>query len=201
MRKLVNTIAVAVCVGALAAPATALASGKLAGGGATGGGGGGSTTTTTTSGGGGTTSGGGGGTSGGGGGQVRGATDPTAPAPAPAPPPPPPGPACATFASTSAPVGYYLTWAALWNDYTVRSCSTGTQDVSVTVTNTNVATGNVDYTITVPYTIAAGQNISGVLDNDFAPFSTDYAVKMELRDEAGNLLDSSSLAVTTPPAR
>jgi hypothetical protein len=197
MNNLTRTAALSASVLAMAlAPAAAMASGKLAGGGATGGGGGGSTTTTVS----GAGSGGGGG--GGGGGQNRsGVNDTTVPAP---PPPPPPAPAttpCATLTSVTAPVGYYLTYAALWNDYTVRSCADGLEDISVHVTNTDRSDGSVDYDVTVPYSLLAGQNASGVLDNDFAPFNTDYDVKIEALDQSGNVLDSSSTVATTPPPR
>jgi hypothetical protein len=189
----------------VAAPAAVASGGKAFGGVATGGGGTTTTTTTTTTASGG--GGGGGGTAGGGGGggtqtQNRGATDPAqtttvAPAPAPAPS----GPACATFTSTSAPVGYYLTFAALWHDYQVKSCNTLSENVSVRATDVNRATGAADYTVTVPYGLASGGSVTGVLDNDFAPFSTTYDVKMEIVDQAGNVLDSSLITATTPDPR
>src|SRR4051812_3041910 len=83
-----------------AAPVALASGGKANGGGATGGGGG---------------------NSGGGGGTNRGGVS-DAPTPTPAPPPPA-QPGCATFTSTTAPVGYYVTWAALWHDYQIRSCN------------------------------------------------------------------------------
>jgi hypothetical protein len=177
----------------VAVPAAIASGGKAFGGGATGGGGGGTTTTTTTTGGGG--GGGGGGTQT----QNRGATDPaqtTAPAP-----PPPSSPGCATFTATSAPVGYYLTFAALWHDYQVKSCNSLPENVSVRVTDVNRATGAADYTVTVPYGLASGGGVTGVLDNDFAPFSTTYDIKMELVDQSNNVLDTSLLTATTPDPR
>jgi hypothetical protein len=175
----------------IAAPAAVASGGKAFGGGATGGGGGSTTTTTTT-----TTSGGGGG---GGGSQTqnRGGTDP-AQTTAPAAPPPP---GCATFTSTSAPVGYYLTFAALWHDYQVKSCSSQSESVSVRVTDVNRATGASDYSVTVPYGLAGNGGVTGVIDNDFAPFTTTYDIKMEILDQGGNVLDTSLLSATTPDPR
>ncbi|MDQ1703030.1 MAG: hypothetical protein QOF57_2282 [Frankiaceae bacterium] len=192
MHKLITGAAVAASALALAVAPAMASGGRAAGGGATGGG--------TATGGGGTTTATGGGGGGGGGGSKGGINDVVIPAPPP-PPPPVPGPACATLPSVTAPVGYYLTFAALWNDFTVRSCSSGTQTVNIAVTNTNVATGQVDYSVGTSYFLAPGANVNGVLDNDFAPFSTDYDVRVEARDEAGNVLDSSSVRTTTPPQR
>jgi hypothetical protein len=196
MKHFVKATSVAASLALMvAAPAAVASGGKAFAGGATGGGG--TTTTTTTTAGGG----GGGGTGGGTQTQNRGATDPaltTAPAPAPAPT----GPACATFTSATAPVGYYLTYAALWHDYQVKSCNNQTENVSVRATDVNRATGASDYTVTVPYTLASGGgSVTGVLDNDFAPFSTTYDIKMELVDQAGNVLDTSLLTATTPDPR
>jgi hypothetical protein len=188
MKKLFAGAAVTASALAMALSPAAMASGgKLFGGGATGGGGGGGTTTTTT-----TTGGGGGG--GGGGGINSGGVNSGSGTDAPVVP-------CAALSNVSAPVGYYSTWAAVWNNYAVRSCATGSESVNVSVTNTNVATGQVDYSVTVPYTLTAGQNASSVLDNDFAPFSTDYDVKVQVTDNSGNVLATQSLAATTPPQR
>src|SRR5437762_738029 len=48
---------------------------------------------------------------------------------------------CAAFGGLSAPVGYYLTWAAIWNTFTIRNCSANAETVNVEVTETNAATG------------------------------------------------------------
>jgi hypothetical protein len=195
MKNVIRIAAVSASALALVASPAAMASGKLAGGGATGGGGGGGTATAT-----GGSGGGGGG--GGGGSRSGGVNDVAAPAPAPPPPPPPQATQpCATLASVTAPVGYYLTYAALWNDYTVRSCADGLENVSVHITNTDRADGSVDYDVTIPYGLSPGQNVSGVMDNDFAPFNTDYDVKVDLLDQNNNLLDSSSVIATTPAPR
>jgi hypothetical protein len=149
------------------------------------------------SGGGGGTSGGGGG-GGGGGGNRGGVSDVPTPTPAP---PPPAQPGCATFTSTTAPVGYYLTWAALWHDYQIRSCNPQSEVVSVRVKDVNRATGNTDYTMTVAYSLPPGGSMTGVIDNDFAPFTTTYDLTYELVDATGAVVDSSSLSATTPDAR
>jgi uncharacterized repeat protein (TIGR01451 family) len=107
---------------------------------------------------------------------------------------------CAGLGGLAAPTGYYSIWAAIWNTLTVRSCSTSTETVSVEVTETNVATGLVDYDVIVPMTLIAGQNVSMVLDNDFAPFNTTYTVAMTVSDPTtGTLLATGSVSATTPP--
>ena len=178
---------------ALMSAAPALASGgRASGGGATGGGGGGSAT-----GGGG----GGGGGANSGGVNGGGANDPAAtPTPAPAPAPAP-QPGCATFTSSSAPVGYYLVYAALWHDYQIKSCNPLSETVSVRATDVNRATGATDYSVTVPYGLTGNGGATGVLDNDFAPFTTTYDIKLELIDQLGNVLDTSLLTATTPDPR
>jgi hypothetical protein len=188
MQRMITGAALAASALALTVSPAMASGGKLFGGGATGGGG--TTTTTTTSGGG-----GGGGTSGGGSGG-GGVHDPTTTTTAPAP-----APACATLANVTAPVGYYLTYAALWNDFTVKSCSGSIHTVNIHVTNTNRLTGAVDYDVTYAYSVGALANVNGVIDNDFAPFNTDYDVRIEARDESGNLLDSATTVATTPPPR
>ena len=131
---------------------------------------------------------GGGGT--GGGGVNKGGVNDTAPATA-AP--------CAALGNMSAPVGYYLTYAAIWNTFTVRSCSSSTETVNVEVTETNQATGLVDYDVVFPLTLIAAQNSSMVLDNDFAPFNTTYTVGFTATDASGNVLATGSVVATTPP--
>src|SRR4051794_675675 len=169
MQKMIRGAVVAASVLALTVASPAMARQGLTSGGGSGGGGGGGSLSS-------------------GGVNSGGVKDGTDPAVVP----------CATLSNVSAPVGYYSTFAAIWNDYTVRSCATGTTTVNVTVTNTNVATGQVDYSATIPYTIGAGSNVGAVVDNDFAPFDTAYNVRIEARDNGGNLLDSSSLSATTP---
>jgi len=106
---------------------------------------------------------------------------------------------CATLANVSAPVGYYLTWAAIWNTFTVRSCSSSTETITVQVTETNTATALADYNISYPMTLTATQSSSMVLDNDFAPFNTTYNITMTAFDASGTVLSSASVVATTPP--
>ena len=112
--------------------------------------------------------------------------------------PPPVGTPCAVLTSVSAPVGYYSIWAAVWNDFTIQSCSTGTQSLTVEVTETNVSTGTVDYDVVWPTSLLPSQNLSMVLDNDFAAYSTTYQVAYSVRDSSGTLMTTSSATATTP---
>jgi len=108
---------------------------------------------------------------------------------------------CATLPSVTAPVGYYSVWAAVWNTVTVKSCSSSTEAVNLEVSETNVATGLVDYDMIIPMSLTAGQNIGMVLDNDFAPFDTTYTVTATVTDSSGSVLATQSLQATTPSAR
>jgi hypothetical protein len=180
MQKLIKLSALAASIAVLALAPAAMAQGGAGGGG---GGGGGTARPVSTGGGGG----------GGGGGVNSGGVKDTGTTPA--------APACATLTSVGAPVGYYSVWAALWNEYAVKSCGTASQSLTLTITNTNVATGAADFSYSAPLSLTPGQNTSGVVDNDFAPFSTDYNVQIDVRDGNGTVLDSRSLAATTPPQK
>jgi len=127
---------------------------------------------------------------GGGGGVNKGGVNDTTPATA-AP--------CAALGNMSAPVGYYSTYAAIWNTFTLRSCSSSTETVNVEVTETNQATGLIDYDVVYPFSLIAAQNASMVLDNDFAPFNTTYTVGFTATDASGNVLATGSVVATTPP--
>jgi hypothetical protein len=107
---------------------------------------------------------------------------------------------CAGLGGLAAPTGYYSVWAAIWNTFTVRSCSTSSETLNVEVTETNTATGLVDYDVIVPMALISGQNISMVLDNDFAPFNTTYTVAMTVTESTtGTVLATGSIGATTPP--
>ena len=126
------------------------------------------------------------------GGVCKGGICDTVPTPVPA--------ACASLTSVTAPVGYYSIWAAIWNDFTLQSCSTGPESLTVQVTETDVQTGAVIYDVVMPTALAAGQNLGYVLDNDFAPFSTTVAIAYTVRDTSGNVLATASTTATTLPA-
>ena len=107
---------------------------------------------------------------------------------------------CAALTSVTAPVGYYLTYAAIWNQFTLQSCSSGSETVSVQVQELNTLTGNIDYDVTWYVPLVPSQNYSMVLDNDFAAYTTPYVITYTVRDASGTLLDSSSVNATTPGA-
>jgi uncharacterized repeat protein (TIGR01451 family) len=113
--------------------------------------------------------------------------------------PQPQAASCAVLTSVTAPVGYYSVWAAVWNDFTIQSCSTTMETVTVQVTERNVANGGIEYDITYPVTLQPGQNLGMVLDNDFAPFNTTYDISYTVRDSSGTVLGTASTRATTPP--
>ncbi len=106
---------------------------------------------------------------------------------------------CAVLTSATAPVGYYLIYAAIWNDFTVQSCSQSIQTVNIEISETNLSTGNVDYFVPWAVTLVPGQNFSMVLDNDFAAYSTNYRIDYTVKDQSGNVLSTASTTATTPP--
>jgi hypothetical protein len=107
---------------------------------------------------------------------------------------------CAALTSVTAPVGYYLTFAAIWNTFTLQSCSSGSETVSVQVQELNTLTGSIDYDVTWFVPLVPSQNYSMVLDNDFAAYTTPYIITYTVRDASGTVLDTSSVNATTPGA-
>jgi uncharacterized repeat protein (TIGR01451 family) len=105
---------------------------------------------------------------------------------------------CAVLTSVSAPVGYYSTFAAVWNTFTVQSCSTSLETITVDVVETDIADGSVDYTSTYAVSLNPSQNLGIVLDNDFAPFDTTYDISYTVKDGQGNVLSTSTVRATTP---
>ena len=115
--------------------------------------------------------------------------------------PVPVGAPCAVITSVSAPVGYYSIYAAVWNTFTLQSCSTGNESLYLQVTETNVATGSVDYNTVLGIALFPSQNFGMVLDNDFAPFNTTYSIAYTLRDSSGTVLSTAMAMATTPAPR
>jgi uncharacterized repeat protein (TIGR01451 family) len=126
------------------------------------------------------------------GGVCKGGVCDTVPAPVATP--------CVVLTNVTAPVGYYSIWAAIWNDFTLQSCSTGPESLSVQVTETDVRSGSIIYDVVMPTALQSGQNLGYVLDNDFAPFSTTVSISYTVRDTSGNVLATASTTATTPPA-
>lgn len=62
-----------------------------------------------------------------------------------------------------------------------------------------MATGLVDYDMIVPIGLAAAQNVSMGLDNDFAPVNTTYTITMTVTDSSANVLATALASATTPP--
>ena len=106
---------------------------------------------------------------------------------------------CATIGNLTAPVGYYSVYAAIWNTFSVKSCSANTESVNVEITETNQATGLVDFDYVYPLSLVSTQNLSTVIDNDFAPFNTTYTVTVTASDLSGAVLGTASVVTTTPP--
>ena len=110
---------------------------------------------------------------------------------------------CATFASASATVGYYSSWAALWNTYSIRSCATsgGAQTYTLRIRDIDPTGAAAAYDVSLAYALSPGQNVGGVLDNDFAAFSTAYDVEYTLSSSNGGVLASWTASATTPAPR
>ncbi len=108
---------------------------------------------------------------------------------------------CAVLTSVSAPVGYYSSFAAVWNTFTVQSCSTAVETITVDIVETDVADGSVDYAQTYATSLNPSQNLGVVLDNDFAPFDTTYDITYTVKDGQGTLLGTATVRATTPSAQ
>lgn len=107
---------------------------------------------------------------------------------------------CATFASASATVGYYSAWAALWNNFTIKSCATsgGPQTYILRIRDIDTTGAAATYDISLSYSLSPGANAGGVLDNDFAAFSTPYDVEYSISAADGTVLATWSTLATTP---
>jgi hypothetical protein len=117
--------------------------------------------------------------SGGGGGGGGGGTTTTTVSPT----------SCATITSFSNSNGYYKIWAAIWTSFSyTNSCGYA---VTMTMTYLNGNTSLVDF---AP---SSSVMLSGTIDEDWAAFSTPYAVTMTLTSPDGTVLDSRSALVTT----
>ena len=106
---------------------------------------------------------------------------------------------CVQLVSVAEQTGYYSVWAAIWHHYTIKSCSTAPETVTVSVTDTNSLTGAVDFMEYRYHQLTPNQNVGSVFDNDFAPFSTGYDATTTVTDANGNVLASQTRLATTSP--
>jgi hypothetical protein len=112
---------------------------------------------------------------------------------------------CATITNMNASGGYSpgsTTVGAIWSGYTVQNCG-GADWFDMSMTETNQATGIVDWSYNTSSTVAS-RNTTGVglVDNDYAPTATTYTVTVKVRRHStGEELASRSLVASTPAAR
>lgn len=117
---------------------------------------------------------GGGGAAGGGGGTGGGGT--TA--------------ACAPIQSLKVVPGYYKVWGAIWTSFSLKACN-GTF-YAFEITATNLDTGLVSY-------VNRSYTMSGVIDYDFAPLSTNFRFDIAVVDPyTGAVVDTRSVITATP---
>jgi hypothetical protein len=105
---------------------------------------------------------------------------------------------CAPIASLTNTVGYYRSWAAIWTTFTLPACEVGTAG-TWDMTFHNDDTGQIDYERRASYVVPSS-GYSAVVDDDFAPFSTNYTVTLTLTDSNG-VRTSRSASTTTKPAK
>jgi hypothetical protein len=113
------------------------------------------------------------------------------------------GASCATLSGTSAPTGLFQgTFAAIWNTFTVKNCTGVAQTLFVEVTDTNLATGAVEWDQLLPFNLTQNQSQGWVSDFDNALYGTSYKVTFTVRDNFNSsVLGTWSTTVTTPPAK
>jgi hypothetical protein len=100
---------------------------------------------------------------------------------------------CATITKNNLSAGYWLIYAAIWESFTATDCGYGREHVEIRITK--VATGAVVYD-------NARWAMDGFFDYEgaYVQYNTEYQYDVEVRGALGELLDSQSLRVTTPPA-
>jgi hypothetical protein len=91
-------------------------------------------------------------------------------------------------------VGYWINWAAIWTDYTANDCGYGRETVEVRITNLD--TGLVESDL-------INSPMSWLYDYEGAvtKYDTNYQIDVEVHGVSGELLDSRSSTVLTPPLK
>lgn len=112
---------------------------------------------------------------------------------------------CATITNMNASGGYApgsTTVGAIWAGYTVQNCG-GNDWYDISMTETNQATGNVDWSYNSSAIVAPRTTTGvGLVDNDYAPTATTYTVTVKVKEHStGEELASRSLVASTPAAR
>jgi hypothetical protein len=118
----------------------------------------------------------GGGGTGGGGGAAGGGSTPVA---------------CVPIQSLKLVPGYYKgSIGAIWTNFTLKQCNGAFYVLGITATNLD--TGLVSY-------VNSSYLMSGVLDYDFAPLSTNFRFDITVNDRfTGAVLDNRSVITATP---
>ena len=100
---------------------------------------------------------------------------------------------CATIIKNNLSAGYWLIYAAIWESFTATDCGYGREHVEIRITN--LTTGAVVYD-------NPNWWLDGFFDYEgaYVQYSTEYQYDVEVRGALGELLDSQSKWVTTPPA-
>lgn len=103
-------------------------------------------------------------------------------------------PNCATITGENLSVGYWGTFAAIWNSYAAKDCGYGGTSVHMRITNTSSGLIEADYW---------GLPLNSLIDFEgpVVQYNTYYQVDVEVRGAANEVLDSSSRSVLTPPFR
>jgi hypothetical protein len=101
---------------------------------------------------------------------------------------------CATIVNSNLSVGYWGTWAAIWTAYTVRDCGYGRESVEIRVTNLDTGIVEYDY---------GSFPMSSVFDYEgsITKYDTNYQIDVEVHGASGELLDSHTESVITPPLK
>jgi hypothetical protein len=99
--------------------------------------------------------------------------------------------ACAPIQSLNLVPGYYkAVVGAIWTNFSLKSCNSALYSFEITVTNLD--TGQVCY-------VTRSYMMSGVLDYDFAPLSTNFRFDITVKDRStGAVVDSRSVITATP---
>ena len=109
----------------------------------------------------------------------------------------PAGTSCVNITGFASTDGYYSVWAAIWTNWSISSSCGGGVQLTWTMSYVNGNTGAVDFERS---SVVVHGTQGGVVDEDWAAFSTPYTVRLSVSDSDGNVLaDQSALVSTKPP--
>ena len=99
---------------------------------------------------------------------------------------------CATNTTVVPRMGYYLTWAAVWINYSTLNCGYGMQTAEIKITNLDTGVVTADYT-----GMPTAMNLD--YEGPVVSYNTNYQFEVIIHGAMNEVLDSSVATGTTVP--